>query len=77
MMHTFTKNDLVAYCYGDTTPAQADATEAALAGDPVLRHELTELTEAQAALPRLRFQPKKRLLAAIRRYAAGEPKLAY
>ena len=69
MMRTFTLNDLVAYTYGDTTPAQLAATEAALAGDPVLRTKLTELVEAQAALPKVKFRPRRRLLNAIRRYA--------
>ncbi len=69
MMQTFTLNDLVAYAYGDTTPAQLRATEAAIAGDPVIRMELTELVEAQAALPKVSFRPRRRLLEAIRRYA--------
>ena len=69
-MQTFTLNDLVAYTYGDTSPAQREATEAALAGDPVLRTELAELVRAQAALPAVRFQPRRRLLEVIRRYAA-------
>ena len=55
MDQTFTKNDIVAYLYGESTPAQTRATEAALAADPVLRGELAELTQAQASLPRVRF----------------------
>lgn len=79
MKHTFTRNDLVAYVYGDATPAQAKATEAALAADPVLRHELAQLVAAQASLPRVRFSPRRRLVDAIRRYASSKasPRLCY
>ena len=73
MKHTFTQNDLVAYVYGDGTPAQLAAAESALAGDPVLVSDLVELVEAQASLPRVRFSPRARILKAIRRYATGEP----
>lgn len=71
MASTSTQNDLIAYLYGESTPAQTKSTEAALAGDPVLRSELTELTQAQASLPRLRFSARRRLLKAIRSYAKG------
>ena len=71
MHKTFTKNDMIAYMYGDSTPAQTEATEAALAADPVLRGELAELTQTQASLPRVRFNAKRRLLGAIRSYAFG------
>ena len=71
MKQTFTKNDMVAYLYGDSTPAQTRATETALAGDPVLRGELGELTRTQASLPKIRFNAKRRLLQAIRNYAVG------
>ena len=69
MTQTFTLNDLVAYAYGDTTRAQAQATEAALAADPVLVTELAELVESQARLPKVRFNARRRLLDAIRKYA--------
>ena len=71
MKQTFTKNDMIAYLYGESTPAQTQATEAALAADPVLRGELGELTQAQASLPKVRFNAKRRLLQAIRSYAIG------
>jgi len=57
--------------YGESTPAQTEATEAALAADPVLRDELAELSRAQASLPRVRFSARRRLLDAIRNYAVG------
>ena len=71
MDQTFTKNDIVAYLYGESTPAQTRATEAALAADPVLRGELAELTQAQASLPRVRFSARRRLLEVVRNYAFG------
>jgi len=71
MNQTFTKNDMVAYLYGESTPGQTRATEAALAADPVLRGELGELTQAQASLPKVRFNARRRLLQAIRSYAVG------
>ena len=71
MPQTFTQSDMIAYLYGESTPAQTEATEAALAADPVLRGELAELTQAQASLPRVRFSARRRLLEAIRNYAVG------
>lgn len=71
MKQTFTNIDMIAYLYGESTPAQTDATEAALAADPVLRGELAELTQAQASVPRVRFNARRRLLQAIRNYANG------
>ncbi|TXF90826.1 hypothetical protein FUA23_05140 [Neolewinella aurantiaca] len=71
MKQTSTHNDMLAYLYGESTPAQTRATEAALAADPVLRGELAELTQAQAALPRVRFSARKRLLDVVRNYAFG------
>ena len=71
MPQTSTQFDLVAYLYGESTPAQTRATEAALAADPVLRGELAELTQAQASLPRARFNARERLLRVIRSYAVG------
>ena len=62
---------MIAYLYGESTPAQTRATEAALAADPALRGELAALTQAQAALPKLRFSARKRLLDVIRSYAKG------
>lgn len=62
---------MIAYLYGESTPAQTKSTEAALAGDPFLRGELAELTQAQASIPRVRFSARRRLLAAIRNYAVG------
>ena len=66
-----TQLDMIAYLYGESTPAQTRATERALAADPVLRGELTELTVSQASVPRLRFSAPKRILRIIRDYAAG------
>ena len=71
MKRTFTQNDIVAYLYGECSPAQTRATEAALAADPVLRGELAELTQAQASLPRVAFRAPRRLLKAVRNYALG------
>jgi anti-sigma factor RsiW len=71
MDQTFTQNDIVAYLYGESTPAQTRVTEAALAGDPVLRGELAELTQAQASVPRVRFSARRRLLQVVRSYALG------
>ena len=71
MPQTFTKTDMIAYLYGESTPAQTEATEAALAADPVLRGELAALTQAQSGLPRVRFSARRRLLDAIRNYAIG------
>ena len=71
MKQTFTSNDMIAYLYGESTPAQTEATEAALAADPVLRGELAELTQAQASLPRVRFSARRRLLEVVRNYAFG------
>ncbi|MFT7120998.1 MAG: anti-sigma factor RsiW [Neolewinella sp.] len=71
MDQIFTQNDMVAYLYGESTPAQMNTTEAALAADPVLRGELAELTQAQASVPKVRFNARRRLLSAIRSYAMG------
>ena len=71
MQQTSTQIDMIAYLYGESTPAQTKATEAAIAADPVLRGELAELTQAQASLPRVRFSARRRLLDAIRNYATG------
>ena len=71
MDQTFTSNDMVAYLYGESTPAQTRATEAALAADPVLRGELAELTQTQASVPRVRFRARRRLLDVVRNYALG------
>lgn len=74
MAQSFTL-DVIAYLYGESTPAQTRATEAALAADPVLRGELADLTAAQAALPKVRFHARERLLRAIRGYARGTDQL--
>ncbi|SER28554.1 hypothetical protein SAMN05444359_13240 [Neolewinella agarilytica] len=71
MHKTFTQDDMIAYLYGESTPAEMEATEAALAADPVLRGELAELTQAQASLPRVRFNARRRLMDVIRSYAMG------
>ena len=71
MLQTSTQLDMIAYLYGESTPAQTRATEAALAADPVLRGELTELTRAQAALPKVRFSARRRILRVLRNYASG------
>lgn len=71
MPQTSTQIDMIAYLYGESTPAQTKTTEAAIAADPVLRGELAELTQAQASLPRVRFSARRRLLDAIRNYAGG------
>ena len=71
MDQTSTQTDMIAYLYGECTPAQTRATEAALAADPVLRGELAELTQAQASLPRVRFNARRRLLSVVRKYAMG------
>lgn len=71
MNQTFTQNDMIAYLYGESTSAQTRATEAAMAADPVLRGEFGELTQAQASLPKVRFNARRRLLQAIRNYAVG------
>ena len=71
MFQTSTQLDMIAYLYGESSPAQTKATEAAIAADPVVRGELAELVQAQAALPKVRFSARKRLLRVIRSYAAG------
>ena len=76
MDQTFTQTDMIAYLYGESTPAQTRATEAALAADPVLRGELAELTQAQASIPRVRFNARRRLLNAVLGYAGGRPRFA-
>ncbi|CAH0999279.1 hypothetical protein LEM8419_00577 [Neolewinella maritima] len=73
MKQSFTHNDLVAYVYGEADAGQIDATEAALAADPALITELARMVEAQAALPRIKFSPPRRIVDAILRYARGEP----
>jgi len=73
MKQSFTQEDLVAYVYGEATKAQIEATEDAIAADPALITELTRLVEAQAALPKVKFHPRRRIVDAILRYARGEP----
>ncbi|MEM6397673.1 MAG: hypothetical protein AAF741_15095 [Bacteroidota bacterium] len=70
MKHSFTQIDLITYLYGEATPENADRTEAALAGDPVLYDDLEELTLAQAALPRIKFNAPKRLLRSLLDYSS-------
>ena len=73
MKQDFTQEDLVAYIYGEADHNQIKATEAALAADPLLVHQLTELVEAQASLPKVMFNPRRGIVKAILRYARGEP----
>ena len=79
MKQNFTQEDLVAYIYGEADNNQIKATEAALAADPLLVHQLTELVEAQASLPKVMFNPRRGIVKAILRYARGEtkPQLCY
>lgn len=72
MKKTFTKNDLVAYAYGEATEEQIRATEAALDADPALITELVRMVEAQATLPRVKFSPRRRIIDAILRYAKSD-----
>ncbi|WP_116106908.1 hypothetical protein [Lewinella sp. IMCC34191] len=74
MKQDFTQEDLVAYIYGEADRNQIKATEAALDADPLLVHQLTELVEAQASLPKVMFNPRRRIVKAILRYARSEPK---
>lgn len=74
MKHQFTKQDLVAYAYGDASILQIKATEHAFASDPALISELVLLVEAQAALPKIKFKPRRRILDMILRYARTEQK---
>ena len=71
-MKHFNENDLVAYAYGEADEDQIKATEAALAADPALVVELVRMVEAQAALPRVSFYPRRGILENIKRYARGE-----
>ncbi|OAV44712.1 hypothetical protein [Lewinella sp. 4G2] len=71
MQQTSTQFDMIAYLYGEATPAQVRATENAIAADPVVRRELTELVEAQASLPKVAFSAPRRLMRALRNYASG------
>lgn len=73
MKQTFTPEDLVAYAYGEASKDQIEATEGAIAADPALITELVRLVEAQAALPKVKFHPPRRIVKAIMRYARGEP----
>lgn len=73
MKQAFTQEDLVAYVYGEATGEQIRLTEAALAADPALRMELTRLVEAQASLPKVRFNPRRTIINKILRYARTEP----
>ncbi|MEM8586300.1 MAG: hypothetical protein AAGF87_18640 [Bacteroidota bacterium] len=70
MKQNFTQIDLISYIYGEAKPEEADRTEDALAADPVLGDELEELTLAQAALPRIRFNASKRLLRSLLDYSS-------
>jgi anti-sigma factor RsiW len=74
MKQSFTQEDLVAYVYGEADKEQIEATEAALAADPALISELVRLVEAQAALPRMQFRPRRGIINTILRYARGEPR---
>ncbi len=69
MTKNFTPFDFVAYLYGEGTPNQTKATEAALAADPVLADELEAMTMAQAAIPRVKFNAPKRVLRRILGYS--------
>lgn len=75
MKHTFTQNDLVAYVYGEASPEQIAATEDALAADPALVTDLVRMVEAQAALPKISFHPRPRILNKIMDYARGKSDL--
>lgn len=69
MTQNFTQLDLISYLYGEANPEQIRRTEDALAGDPVLGDDLEELTIAQAALPRVRFNAPRRLLRSLLDYS--------
>jgi anti-sigma factor RsiW len=69
MKKSFTHEDLVAFAYGEADDEQIQAAEAALSADPALVVELIHLVEAQAALPRVRFQPRRGIIDVILRYA--------
>lgn len=73
MKQHFTQDDLMAYVYGEASQEQIQVTEAAIAADPVLRGELTRLVESAANLPKVRFNPRRRIIKAILRYARSEP----
>jgi len=62
MTQNFTQFDLIAYIYGEITPQQVEATEAALAADPILTHEMDELMVAKESLPKVKFNAPKRVL---------------
>lgn len=72
MMQNSTQTNLVAYLYGDATPARAEETEAALAADPLLAEELDELSMAKSNVPRVLFSAPPAVLGRIIGYSAEQ-----
>ena len=73
MKRRFTKEDLVAYVYGEADREQIQSTEEAIAADPALITELVRMVEAQAALPKIMFHPRRRIIDKIMQYARTKP----
>lgn len=65
MKQTLPTLDLISYLYGEASPAQIRAAEAAIAADPVNRNELTELQIAKASFPKVMFNAPRRVLRKI------------
>jgi hypothetical protein len=68
-MHNFTPEDLLQYCYNETSPEKTAAIKLALETDWTLREKLEVIKSGQARLEKLTLSPRPEAIDKIMAYA--------
>lgn len=69
MTQKFTPEDLLQYLYKETTPAETEAIEKALAEDWTLREKFEVIKKAAQRLSQLSFTPRTETVLSVLKYA--------
>lgn len=69
MTHKFTPEDLLQYLYKETTPAENEAIEKALAEDWTLREKFEVIKKAAQRLSKFNFSPRTETVLNVLKYA--------
>lgn len=73
-MNSITQEELIQYLYGETSPKQTAAIQAALQTDWQLRENYQQLASTHQQLETARYQPRKKSIDFILQYADKQVK---
>ncbi len=73
-MHSITQEALIQYLYGETSPEQTAAIQAALQTDWQLREEYQALVQTRSQLGTADYRPRKKSVDFILQYAGRQVK---